>query len=67
MTNREWLKSLNNEELSYILGKSLLNDITFYGCGYCPYCNKKADSLADCESCILYWLKQEHKEDSEKC
>lgn len=63
MTNREWLKSLNNEELSHFLNSSFRSDIVCYGCRYCPYYNEKSDELSDCDDCLSYWLKQEHKED----
>lgn len=62
MTNREWLKSLNDKELSHFLGNSFLADIACYGCRYCPYYNEETDELADCDKCILYWLEQEHTE-----
>ena len=64
MTNKQWLKSLNDKELSYFLSKSFLADIACLGCRYCPYYNEKTDELADCEKCILYWFEQKYKEDN---
>ena len=63
MTNKQWLKSLNDKELSYFLSKSFLADIACLGCRYCPYYNEKTYELADCDKCILYWFEQEYKED----
>lgn len=64
MTNKQWLKNLNDKELSHFLSKSFLADITCYGCRYCPYYNEQTDELDDCDKCILYWFEQERKEDS---
>lgn len=64
MTNKQWLKSLNDKELSHFLAKSFLADIACFGCRDCPYYNGKTDELADCDKCILYWFKQECKEDN---
>lgn len=62
MTNKQWLKSLSNKELSYFLSKSFLADIACFGCRNCPYYNEKTEELADCDKCILYWFEQECKE-----
>ena len=63
MTNKQWLKSLNDKKLSHFLAKSFLADIACFGDRYCPYYNEMTDELADCDKCILYWFEQEYKED----
>ena len=67
MTNREWLKSLDNEELASILAdfaKAYNNDDT----RYCDYCFTKPCTLGCCcggdrADSIYRWLKAEHKEE----
>ena len=56
MTNREWLKSLNNEEL---LEHIYIKCVTMNG-GECP-------EGSTCRDCQLNWLNAEHKEELEKC
>ena len=51
MTNREWLKSLNNEEL---LENIYIRCVAMNG-GECP------EGLT-CKACQLNWLNAEHKE-----
>lgn len=65
MTNKQWLKNLNDKDLSNFLGKSFLADIACFGCRYCPYYNEKTDELDDCDKCVLYWFEQEHREDKD--
>ena len=61
-TNREWLESLPLKELTKFLSSSLSTDIV-YSCKNCPYYNDKSDEYNDCDRCIEYWLRQEHKDE----
>ena len=56
MTNREWLFSMSDAELAYILG-------TYDICGYCLYDTKCLDGIHDeCKEGIVAWLREEHKD-----
>ena len=53
MTNREWLNTLDDEELLITIAAP------------CRICSRNdLDCEMDCDEAILEWLKQEHKEDN---
>ena len=56
MTNREWLKSLNNKELSCFLSKLLSSDRSCAGDGSLEKCHRQPSYGK------LKWIQMEHKE-----
>ena len=61
MTNREWLRSLTDNELAEIFCDNDLGNI----CNICVYRNdrKGCMNVMWCEDGVSEWLKQEHKDD----
>ena len=61
MTNREWLRSLTDDELAEIFCDNDLGNI----CNICVYRNdrKGCKNVMCCEDGVSEWLKQEHKDD----
>ena len=61
MTNREWLRSLTDNELAEIFCDNDLGNI----CNICAYKNdrKGCMNVTCCEYGVSEWLKQEHKDD----
>ena len=61
MTNREWLRSLTDNELAEIFCDNDLGNI----CNICVYRNdrKGCMNVMCCEYGVSEWLKQEHKDD----
>lgn len=61
MTNREWLRSLTDNELAEIFCDNDLGNI----CNICVYRNdrKGCMNVTCCEYGVSAWLKQEHKDD----
>ena len=61
MTNREWLRSLTDNELAGIFCDNDLGNI----CNICVYRNdrKGCMDVVCCEDGVSEWLKQEHKDD----
>lgn len=61
MTNREWLRSLTDNELAEIFCDNDLGNI----CNICVYRNdrKGCMNVMCCEDGVSEWLKQEHKDD----
>ena len=52
MTNEEWIKSANTEQLAEWLKKHM-------NCNFCPM-NLKCEDMRDCMEHIKVWLKQPH-------
>ena len=68
MTNREWLKSLDDEEFVKILLAGKKYNKCYKGNNYCffdvdkqgeAYCRTQYDL---CRPCVKVWLDREHKE-----
>jgi len=58
MTNREWLESLSDKELAYvIIDIDVKSCQEMYHNNLCQYAQKNA-----CEKCRIKWLKMERKE-----
>lgn len=58
MTNREWLESLSDKELAYIIiDFDVKSCQEMYKNNLCQYHKKNA-----CEKCRIKWLQMEHKE-----
>ena len=60
MTNREWLRSLTDNELAEIFCDNDLGNI----CNICAYRDDRKGCMdaVYCEDGVSEWLKQEHKE-----
>ena len=55
-TNADWVRSLSDKELCDVI----INCCTSNALGSCF---PSDDCIGDCGSCVLEWLKQEHKEE----
>ena len=64
MTNREWLRSLTDNELAEIFCDNDLGNI----CNICAYRDdrKGCMDVVCCEDGVSEWLKQEHKDDEQR-
>ena len=64
MTNREWLRSLTDNELAEIFCDIDLSNI----CNMCAYRNDRKGCInaACCKDGVLEWLAQEHKNNDKR-